>query len=146
MMIRAYKELIRIPTFEGRYEYLRLGGSVGKATFGYDRYLNQHLYRSQRWRRVRDEVITRDEACDLAHPDFELNELIIVHHMNPITLEDIEENRPEVFDLRFLVCVSDSTHKAIHYGDSSLLRLLPLERRPNDTAPWKQTNQNGRRF
>lgn len=136
--MRTYKELLRLETFEERFEYLRLRGRVGESTFGHDRYINQLLYRSTRWRKVRDQVIVRDNACDLAHPGFELRELIIIHHMNPITLEDIEMDRDHIYDLRYLVCASDNTHKAIHYSDRSLLRLLPKERRPNDTIPWRQ--------
>lgn len=135
-MVRTYSELVRYRTFEERYKYLQLKGYVGKATFGHDRYLNQILYRSKRWRRVRDEVIIRDEACDLGCIGYDIYDMILVHHMNPITIEDIEEGRDEVFDPEFLICTSLSTHNAIHYGDENLLPKVPIIRRRNDTCPW----------
>jgi len=136
-MIKSYRELRRIKTFEERYEYLRLVGSVGKETFGFDRYLNQMLYRSRRWSNIRNEVIIRDEACDLGVPGYDIISRIVIHHMNPITLEDIEEARDEVFDPEYLICTTHRTHMAIHYGDESLLYKLPPERRPGDTIPWR---------
>lgn len=136
-MIRTYSELKRFDTFLDRYNYLKLSGRVGIETFGIDRYINQGLYRSRKWRRIRDEVIIRDEACDLGMPGYDLYDRIIIHHMNPITLEDIEDENPIIFDPEFLICTSFMTHNAIHYGDESLLPKEPIERRPGDTCPWK---------
>lgn len=141
MSIRTYSELITLPTFEERYRYLRLGGRVGEETFGFDRYLNQLLYTSDQWRAVRDKTIIRDEGCDLAMPDREIvgKQRIIVHHMNPITVEDILEGNPAVFDLEYLICTIKNTHDAIHYGDESLLIKAPVERFKNDTCPWRRS-------
>lgn len=140
MTIRTYSELITLPTFEERYRYLRLGGRVGEETFGFDRYLNQLLYKSDRWLAARDKAIIRDEGCDLAMPDREIvgKQRIIVHHMNPITIEDILEENPDVFDLEYLICTIKNTHDAIHYGDESLLIKAPVERFKNDTCPWRR--------
>lgn len=135
-MIRTYSELSKITNFIDRYNYLRLNGSVGKETFGYDRYLNQMLYTSPRWRRVRDKVIIRDEGCDLGIDGYQINDKVIVHHMNPITVEDIELERDCVFNPEYLICVSDRTHRAIHYSDTSLLPQVPVERKKGDTCPW----------
>jgi len=135
-MIRTYSELQKLITFEERYNYLRLKGEVGKSTFGYDRYLNQTLYRSRRWRRVRDEVIIRDEACDLGIYDFIIVDKIIIHHMNPISKKDIELNSNDIFNPNYLICVSERTHLAIHYSDEALLQQKPIIRRPNDTVFW----------
>lgn len=137
MMIRTYSELSKLKSFEERYNYLRLRGRVGDSTFGYDRYLNQILYTSQRWRKARDKVIIRDNGCDLGVDGYQINDMIIVHHMNPITVEDIEMGKPEVFDPEYLICVSDLTHKAIHYSDSNLLPQTPIERFKGDTCPWR---------
>ena len=137
MMIRSFSGLKRLTTFEERYEYLRLKGTVGESTFGFDRYLNQLLYRSDRWRKVRGVVIVRDNGCDLGIEDRDISSKILVHHMNPITMEDIEEGREEVFDPNFLICTSEQTHNAIHFGDANLLPKLPVERRAGDTCPWK---------
>jgi hypothetical protein len=134
--IRSYAELERFETFEERYDYLRLVGEVGQSTFGFDRYLNQLLYKSRRWQSVRNQVIIRDEGCDLGVIGYEIHDKIIVHHMNPITPEDIEDEKPFIFDSRFLVCTSHQTHMAIHYGDRSLLPKLPVIRRPGDTTLW----------
>lgn len=136
-MIRTYSELKRIETFEGRYEYLKLFGKVGVETFGTDRYLNQILYHSQRWKRVRQKVIIRDNGCDLGVDGRDITYQIIIHHMNPITVDDILEERDWIFDPEFLISTSVYTHKAIHFGDESLLPKLPIERRPFDTCPWK---------
>lgn len=136
-MIRTYSELIRLRTFKERYQYLRLFGRVGIETFGYDRYLNQLFYTSKRWRRTRDEIIIRDNGCDLGIQDREITGMIIIHHMNLITIEDIEMDREELYDPKFLISSSDRTHKAIHYGDESLLPSLPIIRRRNDTCPWR---------
>lgn len=135
-MIRTHRELVQLPTFEERYRYLRLSGTVGATTFGYDRYLNQLLYRSARWRSTRDKVIIRDEGCDLAMLGYEVQDRIIIHHMNPITIADIENDRDEIYDLRFLITTSHYTHEAIHYGDERLLPQIPIERKPFDTVPW----------
>lgn len=135
--IRSYRELRRLRTFEERYFYLQLKGIVGESTFGFDRYLNQILYTSDRWLRTRDDVIIRDNGCDLGIEGYEIQGRILVHHMNPITIEDVEEERDIVFDPEFLICTALRTHNAIHYGDVSLLPKLPIERRRNDTCPWK---------
>lgn len=137
-MLRAYKDLVRLPTFEERYRYLRLAGIVGTDTFGFDRYLNQVLYHSAEWRHVRNTVIFRDEGCDLGIPDRVINGKIIVHHMNPLTIKQVENHDPDIFNPDLLICVSPETHNAIHYGDEGLLMIFPAERRPGDTCPWKR--------
>lgn len=137
MNIRTYSELITIPTFEERYNYLKLNGIVGKATFGYDRYLNQLLYRSSDWRSFRDRIIIRDNGCDLACEGFELQSRIIIHHIDPITVEDILNKHPKVFDPENVVSTSHNTHLAIHYGDKNLISIAPINRYKNDTCPWK---------
>lgn len=136
--IRSYSELSKLNTFEERYRYLKIGGRVGEETFGYERYLNQVLYRSARWKSARNKVIIRDCGCDLGIEGYDIHGRILVHHMNPITLEDIEENRDEVFDPEFLIATTHNTHNAIHYGDESLLILAPVIRIANDTCPWKR--------
>lgn len=136
--IKTYSELISLPTFEERYRYLRIGGKVGSETFGYDRYLNQILYNSPEWRSFRDDIIIRDEGCDLGCEGFEINGRIIVHHIDPITVDDIINRHPKVFDPENVICVSHNTHQAIHYGDESLLPLLPKVRSKNDTCPWRR--------
>lgn len=135
--IKSYSELMSLPTFMERYQYLRIGSKIGEATFGYDRYLNQILYTSREWRRFRDQIIVRDNGCDLGCPDRELRERIIVHHINPITVEDVINRNPMVFDPENVICVSHNTHEAIHYGDEDLLVKNPIERKPNDTCPWR---------
>lgn len=139
MRIRTYTELIRIPDYYERFRYLQLRGEVGIETFGWERYLNQMLYRSKKWRKVRDEVIIRDNGCDLAHPDFEISKYdrIYIHHMNPLSPEDVESNSDLIYDPEFLICTVFGTHNAIHYGDEGLLPKLPVERRPGDTCPWR---------
>ena len=137
-MIRTYSELITLPTFSERYKYLQLNGKVGHETFGYDRYLNQALYSSPEWRRTRRRIIIRDEGRDLALDGYDIFGKIYIHHLNPITLADIEERRSSLFDHDNLVCVSNNTHDAIHYGDEDLLPSDPIIRRPNDTCPWKK--------
>lgn len=140
MIIRTYSELILLSTFEERYQYLRLEGRVGEDTFGFDRFVNQYLYqRSRQWKSVRDYVITRDMACDLAIADREIPEgvKILIHHMNPLTLRDIETESEFVFDPEYLICTTFNTHNAIHYGDESLLITDPIERTRNDTCPWR---------
>ena len=136
-MIRRYSELKRLKTFEERYEYLRVAGRVGESVFSFERYLNQLMYTSKRWREVRDEVIIRDNGCDLGMEGHDITDKIIIHHMNPLTREQFHEPDDSMFDPEFLICVSDRTHRAIHYGDASLLPRGPAERRPNDTCPWK---------
>lgn len=135
--LRCYRELRRLKTFEERYEYLKVGGIVGESTFGFERYLNQMLYTSSQWRRVRNQVIIRDNGCDLGLDGYEIGGKIIIHHMNPITTEQIEESASEIFDPEFLICVSDRTHNAIHYGDKDLLPQLPLNRYSGDMCPWR---------
>ncbi len=138
MKIRTYSELSKLLTFEERYRYLKIGGRVGEETFGYDRYLNQILYRSPRWKSVRNKVILRDLGCDLGIEGYDIPGRVLVHHMNPITLEDIENNNEGIFDPEFLISTTHNTHNAIHYGDESLLILAPVIRFPNDTCPWKR--------
>lgn len=135
-LIKCYTELRRLKSFEERYRYLRLSANVGDNTFGYDRYLNQMLYSSKKWLNIRDGIIIRDLGCDLGIEDYEIHGKIIVHHMNPITIEDIELDRDEVFDPEFLICTTHDTHNAIHFGNESLLPRLPIIRRRNDTCPW----------
>ena len=137
-IIRSYSELITLPTFEERYEYLRLGGKVGEETFGCDRYLNQMCYKSEAWLEVRDYVIIRDNGCDLAIPDRRIDKRILVHHMNPIRMEDIMSRSKYLLDPEYIIFTIKSTHDAIHYGDSSLLITDPIERRKNDTCPWRR--------
>lgn len=137
MKIKTYSELIEIPTFEERYKYLNLDGTVGEETFGFDRYINQEFYRSYEWCRIRDYVIIRDNGCDLAISDREIFGKILVHHMNPITIKDILNKSKFLLDPEYLICTSKNTHDAIHYGDSSLLITTPTERRKNDTCPWR---------
>lgn len=136
-MIRAYSQLIKFKTFEERFQYLKLDGAVGRATFGFDRYLNQQLYRSHEWKKVRDEVIVRDNGCDLAMEGFDIYGRVYVHHMNPILINDIRERSKFLLNPEYLICVSFDTHNAIHYGDESLLPREPVERAPNDTTLWK---------
>ena len=137
MSIRTYSELITIPTFEERFEYLQLKGSVGKDTFGYDRYLNQVLYRSPEWKRLRNQIIIRDGGCDLACDGYDIYDKVLIHHLNPITVEDVLARSRKVFDPDNLVCVSHNTHNAIHYGDVDLLATGPIIRTKNDTCPWR---------
>ena len=137
MSIRTYSELITIPTFEERFEYLQLKGSVGKDTFGYDRYLNQVLYRSPEWKRLRNQIIIRDAGCDLACDGYDVYGKVLIHHLNPITVEDVLARSRKVFDPDNLVCVSHNTHNAIHYGDVDLLVTGPIIRTKNDTCPWR---------
>ena len=138
-IIRSYTELIRIPTFEERFEYLRLSALVGEKTFGFERYLNQVFYRSPEWKRVRREVIRRDDGCDLGIADRDIRGKIEIHHINPITIEDVENGSDILLGMDNLICTSPNTHKAFHYGDASLLaKIEPVIRRPNDTCPWKR--------
>ena len=137
MSIKTYSELITIPTFEERFEYLQLKGSVGKDTFGYDRHLNQVLYRSPEWKRLRNQIIIRDCGCDLACEGYDIHSKVLIHHLNPITVEDVLARSRKVFDPDNLVCVSHNTHNAIHYGDVDLLVTGPIIRTKNDTCPWR---------
>lgn len=137
MSIRTYSELIKIPTFKERFEYLRLDGKVGEETFGFDRYLNQVFYKSPEWKAARDFVIIRDQGCDLAMEGHEIFGKILVHHMNPISMEDIVHRTEYLLDPEYLICTIKNTHDAIHYGDGSLLITGPIERTKNDTCPWR---------
>ena len=135
--MKSYNILKRLKTFEERYEYLRLLGVVGENTFGYDRYLNQALYLSKRWKKTRDEIIIRDEGCDLGIIDCQINGKIVVHHINPITIDDVELDRDVIYNHNNLICTSLNTHNAIHYGDKNMLSKKLIVRLPNDTCPWK---------
>ena len=135
--IKTYSELITIPTFEGRYEYLKLGGQVGVQTFGFDRYLNQAFYKSDEWLSVRDYVIARDNGCDLGVEGYEIYGRILIHHMNPITKEDILHRSKFLLDPEYLITTVKKTHNAIHYGNDSIIFEAPIERRKNDTCPWR---------
>lgn len=137
MVLRRYSELKRLKTFEERYEYLRIGGLVGESTFGFERYLNQALYTSQKWRQLRNQIIIRDNGCDLGIEGRDIFDKIIIHHMNPLTREQVQNPDDSMFDPEYLICVSHNTHNAIHYGDASLLSKEYVPRRPNDTCPWK---------
>ena len=137
MKIKTYSELSELTTFKERFEYLRLDGAVGESTFGYDRYLNQVFYRSQVWKRIRDTVIIRDNGCDLGILGHEIYDKIIIHHMNPITIQDIEKESEFLLNPEYLICVSHNTHNAIHYGDTNLLIDEPIIRTPFDTCPWR---------
>ena len=137
MSIKTYSELIKIPTFKDRFEYLRLDGKVGEETFGFDRYLNQIFYKSPEWKAARDFVIIRDHGCDLAMEGHEILGRILVHHMNPIRIEDIVNRSKYLLDPEYLICTIKNTHDAIHYGDGSLLITGPIERTKNDTCPWR---------
>lgn len=138
MNIRTYSDLSKLTTFEDRYNYLRLNGFVGQETFGFDRYLNQVFYKSAKWRSVRDFVIVRDNGCDLGIEGREIYGKIIIHHMNPITIQDIEQESDFLLDPEFLISTVHETHNAIHYGDENLLIRVPIERKPNDTCPWRR--------
>ena len=135
--IRTYSELIKYSTFEERFKYLSLKGQVGEETYGFDRWFNQRFYRSPEWKQVRDLIIVRDSGCDLGILGREIPDRIIVHHVNPILLDDITDGTEYLLNPEYLICVSENTHQAIHYGDESLLILMPKERWANDTCPWK---------
>lgn len=137
--IKTYSELITLPTFEERFRYLQLSGCVGEETFGFDRYLNQNFYRSQEWKSIRDQVIIRDNGCDLGMDDREIQGRILIHHMNPISTHDVLAHSDFLLNPDYLICVSHKTHNAIHYGDESLLILAPVERTKYDTCPWRRT-------
>ena len=137
-MMKTYTELCQYSTYADRVEYLMMRGRVGKDTFGVDRIFNQMFYRSGEWKRIRKQIILRDNGCDLAFPEREIRyEPIIIHHLNPITIDDIQEKTDYLLNPEYLICCRDKTHRAIHYGDESLLNLNTVERRPNDTCPWR---------
>ena len=135
--VKTYSELITIPTFLERFRYLKIGGQVGKETFGYDRYLNQILYKSSEWRSFRRDIVLRDNGCDLACEGYEIYGKILIHHIEPITVEDILRRDPKVFDPENAISTSLNTHNAVHFGDESLLIMELIERKPYDTCPWR---------
>lgn len=135
---RNYSGMLSLRTFEERFEYLSLRGTVGLPTFGFERWLNQSFYRSREWRSLRQEIMLRDEGCDLAVRGYEIREQITIHHIIPMTVEDFEEGNPLMLDPENLISCTHNTHMAIHYGDASKLAVLPPERRPNDHAPWRR--------
>lgn len=137
--IKTYSEVIALPTFLERFEYLKLGGKVGAETFGFDRYLNQTLYRSSEWKRFRRDMIVRDNGCDLACEDYEIHSKILLHHINPLTADDVINRDSKIFDPENVICVSLNTHNVIHYGDKDLLLTDFITRTKNDTCPWKIT-------
>lgn len=139
MSIKTYSELITIPTFEERYRYLKLSGTVGEDTFGFERYLNQQFYQTTEWKQFRNKIIVRDMGCDLGVEGYEIHGPIYIHHINPITIDDLHNRRIEVLmNPENSICVSFRTHNAIHYGDESLLVVAPTERTKNDTCPWRR--------
>ena len=135
---RCYSELMSLPTFIERFRYLKLDGSVGMDTFGHDRWLNQVLYRSAEWKRFRNKIIIRDNGCDLGCEDREIFGKILIHHINPLTIEDVINRDPKIFDEENVISTQLLTHNAIHYGDESILYQEPITRQPNDTCPWKR--------
>lgn len=138
MSIKRYSEVCKLETFEDRFNYLKLDGNVGEDTFGFDRYLNQLFYRSREWKALRDQIIIRDNGCDLGVPGFELGKRIIIHHINPLTKDDIRNQSEYLLDPEFLICTSHNTHNALHYGSDILLPAAPIERTRNDTCPWRK--------
>lgn len=134
--IKTYSKLMSFSSYEDRLEYLKLNNQVGEDTFGFDRYLNQKLYTSSEWRRIRDSVIIRDQGCDLGCAELPIFDKIIVHHMNPLTPNDLKNKTDLVLNPEYLICVSDITHRSIHYGSDPIENTL-IERTPNDTTPWK---------
>lgn len=137
MKKRTYRGLVRLKSFEERFEYLKLSGEVADPTFGYNRFFNQSFYHSKEWKQIRDRVILRDNGCDLAMPGYELVGPVYIHHINPITLDILEHEDSSLLDLDNLVCVSFDTHNAIHYGTVRNLPMVPVERKPGDTCPWR---------
>lgn len=135
-MIRRYSELRRLDTFEDRFEYLKLRGGVGEKTFGFERYLNQQFYRSTEWRRTRQIVIARDNGLDLGFEGYEIYDRIIIHHMNPMTIEDVESGSEDILNPEYLITTTHNTHNAIHYGDIGLLPKPLIARAPGDTKLW----------
>ena len=138
MKIRTYRELSSLKTFEDRFEYLKLNGDVGKETYGFDRWFNQQFYRSEEWKQLRKKIILRDSGCDLGISGREIYGRIIIHHLNPISLSDIESGSDLLFDPDNLITTTHITHNAIHYGDQNLLVHDPIERKPGDTCPWRK--------
>ena len=137
MIIRTYNELMLLPTFEERFEYLKLSGRVGEETFGFDRWLNQKFYRSAEWKHLRDQVIIRDNGCDLGVEGRDIYGKILIHHMNPISKKDILERTDLLLNPMYLISVTKQTHDAIHYSDESILMNDPIVRSRNDTCPWR---------
>ena len=137
-MNRTYSELITLLTFAERFKYLKLDGSIGRETFGFKRWINQELYHSDKWLKFRDKIIIRDNGCDLGVPGYDIYGSILIHHLNPVTYEDILCQNSCVFDPENAICTRLKTHNAIHYGDDSLLIVSPIERSPNDTCPWRK--------
>ena len=137
--IRSYSKLIKLQTFEERFDYLKLDGVVGEDTFGFDRYLNQQFYRSREWKRIRDQVILRDNGCDLGVDGYEIHGRVLIHHMNPISIDDIHTMSDFLMNPEYLICVTHNTHNAIHYGDETLIITAPIERSKNDTCPWRHS-------
>ena len=136
--IKSYSDLIVLKTFEERFKYLEIGGQIGIDTFGFNRYLNQNFYRSYKWLKVRDQVILRDNGMDLGVDGYPVNGKIVIHHINPITVEDVVEQNPDIFNLDYLISCSHATHNALHYGNEEYLsRFQVIERKPNDTCPWR---------
>ena len=138
MKNKSYSELIRLPTYLERFRYLQINGAVGAETFGYDRYLNQILYRTGEWKRFRRDIILRDNGCDLACDDYEIFGRVLVHHINPITVDDVLNRDPKIFDPNNVITTTLDTHNAIHYGDERLLVMDPIVRTKNDTCPWRK--------
>lgn len=136
MRTRSYSELRQLSTFEERFDYLSLQGEVGEATFGFDRWLNQRFYRSSEWRHARDLVVFRDQACDLGVAGYDIHAQLLVHHINPVTPEDLQHGELWVLDPEYLITTTHRTHNALHYGDQTLVRRAPVERRPGDTRLW----------
>lgn len=133
---KSYSELVRYPTFDERFDYLKLAGQVAHTTFGYDRYVNQGFYMSLDWKRARRDVIVRDNGCDLGMPGYEIYSELIVHHMNPMTVDDIVHHEDWILDPEFLICTTKKTHNALHFGNESLLPDVVTARTPNDTKLW----------
>lgn len=138
MKIRTYSELITLPTFQERFDYLKLDGKVGQDTFGFDRYMNQRFYQSPEWKCIRKKIILRDNGCDLGLDDYTIMGGIFIHHMNPIMPKDIVDQTQFLLNPEYLIAVSRGTHQAIHYGAESLLYNIPIERTQNDTCPWRR--------
>lgn len=141
MRIRKYQELKSISSFEDRYDYLRLKGQVGLPTFGFERYLNQKFYTSREWRDIRHHVISRDLGCDLGVEGFDIHDKVIIHHMNPMRIEDISDGNYDILDPEYLITTTHKTHMAIHYGNTDLLPKLPVDRRPGDTQLWPKQSR-----
>jgi hypothetical protein len=136
IMIRSYSELRRFETFEERFKYLSLRGQVGRSTFGFDRYINQQFYTSSQWRHTRQQIIVRDQGCDLGIDGYEIHSRLVIHHMNPLTADEISDGDLSILDPEFLITTTHQTHNAIHYGDEKLLSRPLVERRPGDTKLW----------